>query len=283
MLYTIENLKCGYNGTGVVLQVPSLQLRAGQTIVVLGKSGYGKSTFLETLALMNNTLLEGSILFNPPSLNGGGPVEMAGMWGEPGSHERLAALRCRHFSFIFQQTNLMPNFSVYENIYITRMMQGFQPENCHKAARDILERIGMSGIDSKRKVTELSGGQRQRVAFARAVVSSFDVLFGDEPTGNLDEVNSLELLQLLNGYIKDNLNSHPKTAIIVSHSIDLAVRFADTIVVISYETGNGHGQILQDNVFHRDEAGGGTNWENRGASLTGEVLKGRLRELFTEN
>lgn len=280
MLYQIENLKCGYNGSGVILHIPELNLNAGQTIVVLGKSGYGKSTFLETLALMNNTIRDGRILFNPPSTNGAGSLDLSGTWKDP---DHLSAIRCRHFSFIFQQTNLMPNFSVYENIFITRMMQGHSPGDCHTAAREILERIGMSQIDIKRKVTELSGGQRQRVAFARAIVSSFDVLFGDEPTGNLDEVNSLELLRLLSDYIKDKGNSSPRTAIIVSHSIDLALQFADTIMVITSESEYGCGQIVKDHVFTRLEGSNPVNWQNSNTFLSEETLKERLRELFTKN
>lgn len=279
VLYKIDDLSCAYNNSDVVLKIPKLEIEAGRTVVVLGKSGSGKSTFLETLALMNNTFRTGSILFSPPSLNGKPPVNLAGKWINSAS-DGLAKIRCNHFSFIFQQTNLMPNFTVFENIYVTKMMQGFPESECLASARILLDRIGMSSVDANRKVTELSGGQKQRVAFARAIVSSFDVLFGDEPTGNLDEMNSMELLHLLKESLSNGMPGNEKTAIIVSHSISLAIEFADTIIVISKNHENEPGRISEKNIFHKVKEKEETEWSNGAGRFTQNNFEEHLRQLF---
>ena len=257
--------------------MPDLCIESGQIMVVLGKSGYGKSTFLETLALMNHTMIEGTIEIMPPSLNGVKKYELSDIWKTNDKHLQ-AAIRSAHFSFIFQQTNLMPNFSVYENIYITRMIQGYPVEQCSRETEEIINRIGLSDVDAKRQVTELSGGQRQRVAFARAIISSFDVLFGDEPTGNLDEVNSYELLSILVDFIHRNNTTTPKTAIIVTHSIDMALKFGDSVVVIrKYE---GPGIIDSGFIFKKHFTGSEKIWTNGSLSFNEQDYKAYLRKQF---
>ena len=278
-LFKIRGLVCGYNNHNAVLQVPSLDIDAGKTLVVLGKSGSGKSTFLETLALMNNTYRQGSIYFSPSALNGKSPMEFGGLWGKI-SLEELAKIRCRHFSFIFQQTNLMPNFTVFENIYITRLMQGYPDNECKVFTKNILTRLGLSTIDTNRKVTELSGGQRQRVAFARAIVSSFDVLFGDEPTGYLDEINSIELLQLLRENIQLSSQNQMRTAIIVTHSIALALHFADTIIVITRKDEESPGVIKAENMFHKVVETNKSKWTNGKVTLAEKEFESHLRKMF---
>lgn len=279
MLYRIENLECAYKNGPVVLKVPFLELQAGQTIVVLGKSGYGKSTFLETLALMNNTFSKGKLVFSPPSMNGQDPMDLTRVWFDS-EKEHISGIRNRHFSFIFQQTNLMPNFTVYENIYVTRLLQGFSEKDCLKETRELLKRIGLSESDALRKVTELSGGQRQRVAFARAIISSYDVLFGDEPTGNLDEYNSRELMQLLAEQIREQKEGFPKTALIVSHNIEMAMEFADSILVISWNPQVKGGEIREQDVFHKTQSNQGSIWKNKDQQFSeGEFIK-HLRNIF---
>lgn len=280
MLYTIENLHCAYNKHRLVLSVPKLEIEPGQIVMVLGKSGYGKSTFLETLALMNNPIQNGTVVFSPPSGGGQMAYELQKVWqnGQRGLPEQI---RSQHFSFIFQQTNLMPNFSVYENIYITKMIQGYREDECHAETMDILDRIGLGRIEMSRNVTELSGGQRQRVAFARAIISSFDVLFGDELTGNLDEMNAHELMLLLSDFIHQRTNPHPKTAIIVTHSIEMAVSYADTIVLISRK--NGSGCIAPDSVYKRVPSGKGNEWTNDILTLTEASCRNYLKEQFFYN
>lgn len=282
MLFSIKNLKCSYGNGDVVLSVPDLDIEAGQILMVLGKSGHGKSTLLETLALMNNTIREGKVWFAPISHAGKVKYELNQIWHEQ-SKELLSEIRATHFSFIFQQTNLMPNFTVYENIYITRMIQGVSEADCHAETENLLNRIGLGGVEANRKVTELSGGQRQRVAFARAVISSFDVLFGDEPTGNLDEVNARELLSLLRNYIHEKDQPLPKTAIIVTHTIEMALEYADSIVVISKDSENGSGTINPSDFYRKDTDDDGIGWFNGHQRLTNEKFRTFLYHQFMSN
>lgn len=280
-IYTMQDLVCGYPGVGDVLKIPSLQIHAGRTYIILGKSGSGKSTFLETLALMNNTINSGQISFQPYSATEKPSYDYRELWQNysPGS---LSKIRCNHFSFIFQQTNLMPNFTVYENIYLTRLMQGYPESECEAKTKVILDRMDMSFIDRNRKVTELSGGQKQRVAFARAIISSFGVLFGDEPTGNLDEVNSVELLRLLKENIEAETNIRHRTAIIVSHSIPLALKFADNILVIVKKNENSPGEILQENCFERITTENGSYWRNTQQNFPEAGFENKLMNLFSQ-
>ncbi len=276
-LYDIRDLECAYEKGKAVLSVPEISFNAGKVIVVLGKSGYGKSTFLETLALMNNTIAGGEVIFYPPSAEDE-QYNLGACWNHNGK-QLPSSIRAAHFSFIFQQTNLMPNFSVYENIYVTKMIQGIPETQCQKETADIIERIGLSGIEANRKVTELSGGQRQRVAFARAITGSFDVLFGDEPTGNLDEFNAKELLTILADFIHQSSDTHPKTAVIVTHSIDMAVAFADSIVMIKKV--NGSGYIDHETLYNKQSGNGSTVWTNGKQSLDEKNFTTFLREQFS--
>ncbi len=246
-------------------------------MVVLGKSGYGKSTFLETLALMNNTIHKGKVTFSPPSANGALQYELQNIWKDQDVH-KAARIRAAHFSFIFQQTNLMPNFTVYENIYITKMIQGYTEESCRKETMDILDRIGLSSLESNRKVTEISGGQRQRVAFARAIISSFDVLFGDEPTGNLDEVNARELLTVLADFVHHNKKSFPATAILVTHNIDMAVEYANSIVIIKKNDNGGY--IEPGSMFTKLEDQRYMAWTDGKQHFNESDFTGYLRRQF---
>lgn len=276
-IYDISNLLCAYPGSGAVLEVSKLTLPAGKTIFILGKSGYGKSTLLETLALMSNPIVRGSIRFSPPSGRSSVPYELASLWKE-GNSRALANIRSRHFSFIFQQTNLMPNFSVLENVYISRMIQGVSREECIQEAYKILDRIGLERSKAQAKVAELSGGQRQRLAFARAVISDFDVLFGDEPTGNLDEGNALELMSIISDFIGTVAQEPAKSAIIVSHQIDLALQFADIIVLITKN--DGLCRVSPEFTFIKQVDGGETSWQNGDESLAPQVLGKNLRSQF---
>ncbi|NDP22169.1 MAG: ATP-binding cassette domain-containing protein [Paludibacter sp.] len=232
-IFDIKNLKCAYQTDKVVLDVKQLQIPFGKIVFVVGESGIGKSTILETLGLMNNTIIsEPDTLLNYRATPVSEDVNILDLWGEKGD-KRLSRFRLNNFSFIFQQTNLMRNFTAYENIAITRMLQGKSRGESITRTKEALTALGLSQIDHKREVFELSGGQQQRLAFARAIVPDFSVLFGDEPTGNLDPVTAEKVMTILKNQLKDEKSNHrDATAIIVSHSIDLAIEFGDLIVKI---------------------------------------------------
>lgn len=232
-LFEIQNLRCSYDKhyregqSKVVLEIEHLAIPRGKKIFIVGESGIGKSTILETLGMMNNTIVPG----DPTTFNfyesADKVLDLKGMWKK--RDKVLSDFRLKHYSFIFQSTNLMRNFTAFENIAFTRMLQGFSKFSCFQRTKKVLADLGLDHIDEKRMAQELSGGQQQRLAFARAILPDFTVLFGDEPTGNLDAENAVRVMEILT----NKLNEHEgASAIIVSHDMHLAVTFADVIVKI---------------------------------------------------
>ena len=161
------------------------------------------------------------------------------------SDEELSQFRLNHFNFIFQSTNLMRNFSAYENIALTRMIQGYSQEEAFAKTATVLAELGLGHITEDRMAQELSGGQQQRLAFARAIIPDFTVLFGDEPTGNLDSDNAVRAMELLSTKLSQ-LNG--SSAIIVSHDMHLSTTFADMIIKIRKESRNLND--VKDEVVH---------------------------------
>ncbi len=225
MSFEIKELYCQYpNSETPVLHCEELSISSGKIYFVLGKSGIGKSTLLEALGLMSNTITETSITcqFVDPS---GNQVDLKELW----KSEKISAFRQEKYSFIFQSNNLMENFTAGENMAFGMLMSGKAMGDIEKELRPIMEDIDLPEDCFKKDIQYLSGGQRQRVAFVRAFTAPFQVLFGDEPTGNLDEVVANKLMAVL----KRKISRDNKTAIIVSHNIDLALQFADEILILS--------------------------------------------------
>lgn len=226
--FEIENLKCSYENEAqhpkIVLEIKHLSIPQGKVVFIVGQSGCGKSTILETLGLMNNTIVasEKSKLSFIPTKNN--EVDFCKVWQN--KNKVLSEIRRNYFSFIFQQTNLMKNFSIEENSLLPKLIKGGS-----KKYEDTLCKIGLKQIlqENKTKPGELSGGQQQRLAFVRAILPDFKVLFGDEPTGNLDPDNAENLIKIIDDEIHEDTT---KTAIIVSHSIELAEKYADVIIKI---------------------------------------------------
>lgn len=285
MLYEISNLVCAYqNGGKKVLHVEELIIPKGKIIVILGLSGIGKSTFLETLGLMNDTILPSNqTIFR--FFGNGKPVEFdfSNAW-QKHSDSFLSNLRNQHFSFIFQDTNLMPNFSAIENIMLTLMLQGHSRRMSREIGMEYLEKVGMGEIDPDNKVFELSGGQRQRIAFIRAICPEFTVLLGDEPTGNLDRFTSHKLMQIL----KSNIHEKNRSAIIVSHDIDLSVEFADQLIIINKkEKQHGiknefYGLINTSSVYNLVATHNLRKWENGQGSHTDLQMTRLLKDMLSD-
>lgn len=254
-LFEISELQCSYDKREhkkIVLDIRHLIIPKGKKVFIVGESGIGKSTILEVLGMMNNTIVpdnKSKFVFYDDEM----PVDLIGMWNRNNDSE-LSDFRRKHFNFIFQSTNLMRNFTAYENISITRMIQGYDRASSFKKAAQVLRDLGLDHIDESRMAQELSGGQQQRLAFARAVIPDFTVLFGDEPTGNLDGDNAVKAMRLLSGKLEELKGS---SAIIVTHDMHLATTFADIIVKIKKVSSdsshdkevNSHGMIEQDCVY----------------------------------
>ena len=233
-LFEIHNLRCSYDKhyregvSKTVLHIDDLVLTKGKKIFIVGESGIGKSTILEVLGMMNNTIIHDGntkFLFYQTEEE---PVDLLEMW-KRNRDEELSDFRRKNFNFIFQSTNLMRNFTAYENIAITRMIQGYTRFSSFRKVDKILADLGLDHVDERRMAQKLSKGQQQRLAFARAVLPDFTVLFGDEPTGNLDSDNAVRAMSLLSAKLNELKGS---SAIIVSHDMHLAVTFADIIIKI---------------------------------------------------
>ncbi|MCX6270818.1 MAG: ABC transporter ATP-binding protein [Bacteroidetes bacterium] len=271
-LFNIRNLTCTYAGSqSKAIYVDKLDIACGRFVVIVGKSGSGKSTLLEVLGLMNNTLQTGSSI--SIHLEGGRKEYLyENLWRDPREKD-IQYIRKEHFSFIFQSTNLMPNFTALENVIMSLMIQGKSQEESSFAATRLMQLVGLGDVDSKKKTYELSGGQKQRLAFVRAMIPEFTVIFGDEPTGNLDETNSRELF----GLLRTNIAEQKRTAIIVSHNIDLAVEFSDQILVLTKE--KGYGEFLDSHIFQHETNGSGPKWINLAGDKVSDI-KATLRSLL---
>jgi len=236
-LFEIDNLRCSYDKdyvegvSKVVLEIKHLEIPRGKKVFIVGESGIGKSTILETLGLMNNTVVpDANAVFRFYDKNDTA-IDLAALW-RMNSDKRLSDFRLKNYSFIFQSTNMMHNFTAYENVAFTRMLQGFTKYSCFRRTRKLLDDLGLEHVDETRMAHELSGGQQQRLAFARAILPDFSVLFGDEPTGNLDGENAVRVMHILSDKMKELDDA---SAVIVTHDMHLAVTFADVIIKIRKE------------------------------------------------
>ena len=249
-LFIIKDLACAYNNGNEVLKIKELVIPRNRFVVLLGISGSGKSTFLETLGLMNNTIKSGDVQFFPD--NNGNPLSLKAHWQE--SHKKeIADLRRKYFSFIFQNTNLMQNFTAHENACLSQMILGVPFEVAKEKVKKTMTLMGLGKVPETRNASELSGGQKQRLAFVRAITPEFTVLFGDEPTGNLDEFNSDELMRIL----QENIKEDNRTAIIVSHNIALSKQYADILIILKKnDDPNPCAEVKPDDVYTKSKQDG---------------------------
>ena len=186
-----------------VLKGISLKVQEGEFLAVMGPSGAGKSTLLHILGLLDRPT-KGEVVLKGKETNSMGDKERA-------------YLRNRFLGFVFQAHNLLPEFTALENVAIPLIIQGEKVSQAKDKAAYMLEKVGL-GARIHHKPCELSGGEQQRVAIARALVHSPSLLLADEPTGNLDQERSIQLIKLL-------LSLHREqgmTVIMVTHEHQLA-------------------------------------------------------------
>jgi lipoprotein-releasing system ATP-binding protein len=189
-----------------VLRDISLQLNRGEALAVMGPSGSGKSTLLHILGTLDQPA-SGQV-----QIDGKDPFTLA--------ERDLADFRNRHIGFVFQDHYLLPQCSVLENVLIPTLVAKDNHKEAETWARQLLERVGLSGRLEHRPA-ELSGGERQRVAVARALIRHPSVLLADEPTGNLDRHTSRAVGQLL----LDLHRQEQTVLVVVTHSAELARGF----------------------------------------------------------
>ena len=175
----------------------NFQVNEGDMISIMGPSGSGKSTLLNIIGLMT-TQTKGDLYIKDKLIKGD-------------NADKLAEIRNKTVSFIFQDFNLIEEYNVYENIEIPLRYRGVRHKERRELIIDSLRRLDiLEKMDSR--VTRLSGGQRQRVAIARALVSNGEIILADEPTGALDQNTGKEIMDILK-----ELNKEGKTIIIVTH------------------------------------------------------------------
>jgi putative ABC transport system ATP-binding protein len=186
-----------------VLKGIDLEIEQGDFVALMGPSGSGKSTLMNILGCLDR----------PTS----GDYFLSGRNVAHLADDRLSDVRCRYLGFIFQSYNLLPQYTVVENIELPLMYQGI-PLNDRTRQRCVaLAHLVGLGDRQHHRPLELSGGQQQRVAIARALVNDPHVILGDEPTGNLDSTTSGEIMEML-----ASLNNAGKTIIMVTHEPDIA-------------------------------------------------------------
>ena len=214
ILLEAENLKRAYTigkTTLEVLKGISLEVNAGETLSIMGESGSGKSTLLHVLGGLDNPKA-GKVHFKGQSVYG-----MSGA--------RRARFRAENVGFIFQLFHLLPELNIVENVALPAMAQHARGDADARAA-ELLAEVGL-GERTVHRPRELSGGEQQRVAIARALMNEPDVIFADEPTGNLDSRTGEKVLN----YLFQLVESRRHTLVLVTHSKDVASRCSRQLVL----------------------------------------------------
>ncbi|OGL95879.1 macrolide ABC transporter ATP-binding protein [Candidatus Uhrbacteria bacterium RIFOXYB12_FULL_58_10] len=189
-----------------------LDVMAGEFVSLMGPSGSGKSTLMHIMSLLDR----------PDS----GTYLFAGTETGTLSNEGRAKLRLDKIGFVFQAFHLLPRLTVLENVTLPLLYANETAKRRVERARAVLEEVGLTDRANFRP-TQLSGGQKQRVAIARALVNEPEVIFADEPTGNLDSKSSQQVLEIL----KDLCRKHGRTIVMVTHEEEAAA-YSDRIIRI---------------------------------------------------
>lgn len=182
----------------LALNEVDIHVKAGEFVAIMGPSGCGKSTLLNILGLLDNPT-EGSYVFNG--------VEVAKL-----KERERTKFRKGNIGFVFQSFNLIDELNVYENVELPLVYLNMKASERRQKVDEVLKRMKI-GHRAKHFPQQLSGGQQQRVAIARAVVANPKLILADEPTGNLDSKNGIEVMNLLS-----ELNQEGATIVMVTHS-----------------------------------------------------------------
>lgn len=186
-----------------ILKGVQLEVARGEIVSIVGKSGAGKSTLLHIIGTLDYADT-GEIHINDTDVS-------------RLNNRQLAAFRNRHIGFVFQFHHLLPEFTALENVCMPGFIGNSDAASLDARARELLQYLGLSHR-MQHKPPELSGGEQQRVAVARALINQPDIIFADEPTGNLDSAASQDMHQLIRR-LRDELG---QTFVIVTHNKELA-------------------------------------------------------------
>ena len=192
MLFTTEDVPTK------ALNEVSLEIKKGEFVAIMGPSGCGKSTLLNILGTLDSST-SGKYFFDGKEI-------------DKMSESQLTSFRKGNIGFVFQNFNLIDELTVYENVELPLVYLNSKKSERKKKVMEVLERMNIAHR-AGHFPQQLSGGQQQRVAIARAVVTDCPLILADEPTGNLDSTNGLEVMELLS-----ELNRQGTTVVIVTHS-----------------------------------------------------------------
>ena len=214
-LLEVRNAEKTYYGEGIethVLRGLSFSIDTGEFVSIMGASGSGKSTLLYILGFLE-TLTGGEYYFK-------------GRRADRYDEEEMAKIRNQDIGFVFQQFNLLPQQTIYENVMLPLMYSGVPAGEWRARVEEMVELVGLSHrIDYR--TYKLSGGEKQRVAIARALVTKPSVIFADEPTGNLDSRSSQTVMQM----IQTLHDVHGHTVLLITHDRFIA-EHADRLITI---------------------------------------------------
>jgi putative ABC transport system ATP-binding protein len=231
----LQNVSKTYQSAGrtlTVLDSISFSIAAGATVAIVGPSGSGKTTLLGLAAGLDRSS-SGSV-----ALNG---IELDNL-----NEDQRAAVRNRHVGFIFQNFQLLPTLTALENVMVPLELRG--ERNIKNRAVDLLQKVGLADR-GHHYPAQLSGGEQQRVSLARAFSNQPQILFADEPTGNLDADTSATIIELL-----FNLNKEAGTTLIlVTHDLDLAHKTSRIIRLKG-------GRVVSDEATVHDNSSGIVNF-----------------------
>ena len=214
-LITVRNAKKIYRVGSVDIQAlrgVDLSIMPGEMVSIIGPSGSGKSTLLNVLAGLEHVT--------------SGEIVIAGKRLDKMNQSELIVFRQKHVGFIFQSFNLMPYYTAVENVAFPLSFRGVPRKRREALAVEALKVMGL-GKHLKHKPSQMSGGQQQRVGIARALVTNPDIVFADEPTGNLDSNTSDDVMRT----ICEVMRSRNKTLVMVTHDPNMAM-YADKIIKI---------------------------------------------------
>ena len=214
-MITINNVKKDYADGDVVvnaLRGVSLDIAPGEFVSIAGPSGSGKTTLLNLIGCIDTI--------------DGGDISIEGESLAKKTKKELSAIRRAKLGFVFQNFNLIPVLTAYENVALALSIQGKPDDAIHEQVMKILEEVGLKGMEDRRPA-KLSGGQQQRVAVARALIKEPSIVLADEPTANLDSATGESVLELMR-----ELNKKMGTTFIFSTHDKMVMDFAGRLVML---------------------------------------------------
>jgi len=213
-MIVVKDLKKDYEEEGTVtsaLRGVSFTIKKGEFVSIIGPSGSGKSTLLQILSFLDRPT--------------GGSYTFFGKSIDDMKDEELARVRNKDMGFVFQAFNLLSRLTVFDNVEIPLLYSDVAPGKRAARIKKAVEAVGL-GEKLHTETGKLSGGQKQRIAIARALVNEPNIIFADEPTGNLDSQSGAQVMGIL-----DDLNSRGHTVVLVTHETYTA-EFANRIIKV---------------------------------------------------